>query len=344
MTMTAHREPQIAAATTETLTMAGALGRALADALTEDPRVFVYGEDVADLGGVFRITDGLSARFGRDRCFNTPLAEAGIAGHAVGMAMNGMVPVIEMQFDSFAYPAFEQIVAHMAKLRNRTRGGVSLPIVIRIPYAGNIGGVEHHCDSSETYYAHTPGLTVVSPTNPQDAYTMLRAAIAFPDPVIFLEPKKLYWAKGEVDTTEPADGWASALTGARTVRAGTDVTLIAYGPTVVEAEKAAAIAESEGRSVEVIDLRSLFPLDTAALVASVERTGRAVVVSEAHRFAGYAAEVAAQIAEDCFHVLEAPVRRVAAPDVPYAPPGLERHYLPDAERILDAIDDLQWEY
>lgn len=344
MTMTTETRPDSAIAETTTMTMAGALNRALADALEADPGVFIYGEDVADLGGVFRITDGLSARFGRERCFNTPLAEAGIAGHAVGMAMNGMKPVIEMQFDSFAYPAFEQIVAHMAKFRNRTRGGVGLPIVIRIPYAGAIGGVEHHCDSSETYYAHTPGLTVVSPTNAQDAYTMLRAAIEFPDPVIFLEPKKLYWAQGEVDTREPEGGWASSLLRASTVRSGTDVTLVAYGPMVVEAQRAAAIAESEGRSVEVLDLRALFPMDSAAIIASVNRTGRAVVVSEAHRFAGFAAEVAAQIAEECFHVLEAPVRRVAAPDVPYAPPGLERHYLPDAERILDAIDDLQWEY
>lgn len=319
------------------LTMAGALNRALADAIESDPRVIVFGEDVGPLGGVFRITDGLTARFGEERCFDTPLAESGIMGHAVGMAMNGMIPVVEMQFDAFAYPAFEQITSHVAKLRNRSRGTLPMPLVIRIPYAGAIGGVEHHCDSSESYYAHTPGLTVVSPTTPQDAYTMLRAAIAHPDPVVFLEPKKLYWQKGPVDLDAP-----HTLTGARIARPGTDATIIAYGPTVSFAEEAAEIAAAEGRSLEVIDLRSLSPLDRDTVYASVRRTGRAVVVSEAHRFGGYGAEVAASIAEDCFHSLLAPVRRVASFDVPYPAPHLEKFYLPDADRILDAVDTLQW--
>ncbi|MEO7015484.1 MAG: alpha-ketoacid dehydrogenase subunit beta [Leifsonia sp.] len=322
-----------------TMTMAQALNRALADALEADPTVVIFGEDVGVLGGVFRLTDGLTARFGEKRCFDTPLAEAGIVGTAVGMAMNGMRPVVELQFDAFAYPAFEQIVDHVAKMGNRTRGAVRLPLVIRIPYAGGIGGVEHHSDSSEAYYVHTPGLTVVSPATPQDAYSLLRAAIAFPDPVVFLEPKKLYWATGEVDPTAPIP----QLGKARVARQGTDATLIAYGPSVPVALAAAEAAEGEGRSLQVLDLRSLVPFDDETVCEAVRATGRAVVIAESPGFAGVAAEIAARISERCFHHLLAPVRRVTGFDTPFAPPKLEKYYLPSVDRILDAVDDLQWD-
>ncbi|MFD2794880.1 alpha-ketoacid dehydrogenase subunit beta [Promicromonospora vindobonensis] len=323
-----------------TLSTAQAINRALHDAMAEDPSVLVLGEDVGPLGGVFRVTDGLTAEFGEDRCFDTPLAEAGIAGFAVGLAMNGMRPVIEMQFDAFAYPAFEQVVSHIAKMRNRTRGRVALPIVVRIPYAGGIGGVEHHCDSSEAYYAHTPGLHVVAPSNPADAYTLLREAIASPDPVIFLEPKKLYWAKGEVVLGrggEPGIGTAVVR------RQGTDATLIAYGPTVPVALEAAEVAARDGRSLQVVDLRSIVPFDDAGVCAAVESTGRAVVVAEAAGFASVSSEIAARVSERCFHSLSAPVRRVTGFDIPYPPPKLEHFQLPSVDRILDAVDELQWE-
>lgn len=324
--------------TTETLSMAAALNRALADALAADDRVLVFGEDVGALGGVFRITDGLTARFGETRCFDTPLAESGIVGMAVGMAMNGMRPVVEMQFDAFAYPAFEQVVSHVAKMGNRTRGAVRLPMVIRIPYGGGIGGVEHHCDSSEAYYVHTPGLTVVAPSTPQDAYSLLRAAIEFPDPVVVLEPKKLYWSKGPVDTSLKATIGEAAV-----VREGTDVTLIAYGSSVQVALDAAVAAEAEGRSIQVVDVRTLTPFDDATVMAAVRSTGRAVVIAEAQGFASVAAEIAARVGERCFEYLEAPVRRVTGFDVPYAPPKLERFTLPDVDRVLDAVDSLHWD-
>jgi pyruvate dehydrogenase E1 component beta subunit len=338
----AERPGDTAAATSDapaTMTMAQALNRALADALAADPSVLVFGEDVGTLGGVFRITDGLTARFGEHRCFDTPLAESGIVGTAVGMAMNGMRPVVEMQFDAFAYPAFEQIVDHVAKMGNRTRGRMRLPLVIRIPYAGGIGGVEHHSDSSEAYYVHTPGLTVVSPATPQDAYGMLRAAIAHPDPVVFLEPKKLYWSTGEVDTHAPLPEFGRA----RIAREGTDATLIAYGPSVPVALAAAEAAEEEGRSLAVVDLRSLVPFDDETVCAAVRRTGRAVVIAEAPGFASMAAEIAARVSERCFHHLLAPVRRVTGFDTPFAPPKLEKFSLPDVDRVLDAVDALQWE-
>jgi 2-oxoisovalerate dehydrogenase E1 component beta subunit len=337
MTLT-HDAPAVTAATIETLTMAAAINRALADAMQADPAVLVFGEDVGALGGVFRVTDGLRARFGEERCFDTPLAESGIMGTAVGMAMNGLRPVVEMQFDAFAYPAFEQVVSHVAKMGNRTRGALRMPIVIRIPYGGGIGGVEHHCDSSEAYYAHTPGLTVVSPSTPQDAYSLLRAALRHPDPVVFLEPKKLYWSKGEVDTSVTA-----VIGDAAVVRAGTDVTLLAYGTSVPTALAAADAAESEGRSVQVVDLRTLSPFDDATVTAAVNSTGRAVVIAEAPGYASVASEIAARVAERSFAYLEAPVRRVTGFDVPFAPPKLEHFYLPDVDRILDAIDSLYLE-
>jgi pyruvate dehydrogenase E1 component beta subunit len=322
-----------------TLTMAKALNAALADALTADERVLVFGEDVGALGGVFRITDGLQARFGDKRCFDTPLAEAGIVGFAVGLAMSGLRPVVEMQFDAFAYPAFEQIASHVAKLRNRTRGALSVPMVIRVPYAGGIGGVEHHCDSSEAYYAHTPGLKVVTPATPQDAYSLLRAAIEDPDPVVFLEPKKLYFASGEADLSTRTEPIGRAVVR----RPGQDATLIAYGPSVPVALDAAEAAREEGWDLEVVDVRSIVPFDDATVTASVRRTGRAVVITEAQGFAGVGAEIAARVQERCFHALHAPVLRVAGLDIPYPAPMLEQTHLPSVDRVLDTVARLQFD-
>jgi len=320
-------------------TGAGGAGQAVVPVtLAADERVLVFGEDVGSLGGVFRVTDGLTARFGEHRVFDTPLAESGIIGTAIGMAMNGLVPVVEMQFDAFAYPAFEQVTSHLAKLHNRTRGHVRLPIVVRVPFGGGIGGVEHHCDSSEAYYAHTPGLRVVTPGTPSDAYRLLRQSIDCPDPVVFLEPKRRYWSKEQAALT--TDG--PAIDRAVVRRAGQDVTLIAYGGMVDTALEAAEAALEEGWDVEVVDLRSLSPFDDATLAESVRRTGRAIVVHEAPGFAGYGAEVAARLTEQCFHYLEAPILRITGLDIPYPPPRLERLHLPDADRILDGIARLQW--
>jgi pyruvate dehydrogenase E1 component beta subunit len=322
-----------------TVTMAAALNQALADSLAADDRVVVFGEDVGPLGGVFRVTDGLAGRFGEDRVFDTPLAESGIVGTAIGMAMNGLVPVVEMQFDAFAYPAFEQVTSHLAKLRNRTRGRLALPVVIRIPFGGGIGGVEHHSDSSEAYYTHTPGLRVVTPGTPADAYRLLRQSINSPDPVLFLEPKRRYWSKETAVLT--ADG--PSIDRALVRRPGRDVTLIAYGGMVATALEAAEAAAEEDWDVEVIDLRSLSPFDDQTLSESVRRTGRAVIVHEAAGFAGYGAEVAARLTEQCFHYLEAPILRVTGLDIPYPPPHFERFHLPNTDRILDAIARLQWD-
>ncbi|MEU4156963.1 alpha-ketoacid dehydrogenase subunit beta [Actinoplanes sp. NPDC026670] len=324
----------------EKITMATALNRAMRDAMRADPSVVVFGEDVGPLGGVFRVTDGLSAEFGEQRCFDTPLAESGILGMAIGMAMNGMRPVVEMQFDAFAYPAFEQLVSHAAKMRNRTRGRVEVPLVIRVPYAGGIGGVEHHCDSSEAYYAHTPGLHVIAPSDPADAYGLLREAIESADPVVFLEPKKLYFSKVEADLT----GQAPPIGKAVVRRPGTDATLIAYGPAVPVALEAAEAAAQEGRSLQVVDLRSIVPFDDETVCAAVRSTGRAVVVAEAAGFASVSSEVVARVTERCFHSLHAPIRRVTGFDIPYPPPKLEHVHLPSVDRILDAVDELQWEY
>jgi pyruvate dehydrogenase E1 component beta subunit len=322
-----------------TLSMAQALNAALRDAMSADESVVVFGEDVGRLGGVFRITDGLARDFGEDRCFDTPLAESGIVGFALGMAMNGFRPVVEMQFDAFAYPAFEQITSHVAKMRNRTRGSVGVPMVIRVPYAGGIGGVEHHSDSSEAYYVHTPGLKVVTPATVADAYSLLRAAIDDPDPVVFMEPKKLYWSKDEVDLPAVTE----AIGQAAVRRPGSDATLIAYGPTVPVALEAAAAAAEDGRDLEVVDLRTLVPFDDGTVAGSVRKTGRCVVVSEASGFAGMGAEIAARVQERCFHSLAAPVLRATAWDVPYPPPIIEKYHLPGVDRVLDAVDRLQWD-
>jgi len=324
------------------VTMSGAINRALRDAMTADADVVIFGEDVATLGGVFRVTDGIARDLGQDRCFDTPLAESGIVGFAVGMAMAGFRPVIEMQFDAFAYPAFEQIASHVAKMRNRTKGRVNLPIVIRIPFAGGIGGVEHHCDSSEAYYAHTPGLKVVTPATVEDAYTLLREAINDPDPVIFMEPKRLYWSKGSIESAVTATTFDS-FGHASVRREGTDVTLVAYGPSVDVAMAAASAATDSGWSVEVVDLRTLVPFDDETVVASVRKTGRCVVVQEAQGFAGVGAEIAARVQERAFHSLHAPVLRVTGLDIPYPPPKLEHLHLPGVERVLDAIARLQWD-
>jgi 2-oxoisovalerate dehydrogenase E1 component beta subunit len=321
------------------VTMAEALNQALRDAMAEDETVLVFGEDVGQLGGVFRITDRLTAEFGDTRCFDTPLAESGIVGTAVGMAMYGFRPVVEMQFDAFAYPAFEQITSHVAKMRNRTRGHIELPIVIRIPYGGGIGGVEHHSDSSEAYYTHTPGLTVCTPSNAADAYSMLRDAIELDDPVIFMEPKRCYWTKEDIELPKRTEPFNRAIVR----RPGRDVTLIAYGAMVGVCLQAAEAADAEGYSVEVIDVRSLLPFDADTVAASVRRTGRALVVHEASTFGGFGAEVAARLTEMCFHHLLAPIGRVGGLDIPYPPPSLEEHHLPSVDRILDAVDRLQWE-
>jgi len=318
--------------------MGEALNRALHDAMATDDRVVVFGEDVGRLGGVFRVTDGLTAEFGEERCFDTPLAESGIVGTAVGMAMYGLRPVVEMQFDAFAYPAFEQITSHVAKMRNRTRGQLTLPLVIRIPYGGGIGGVEHHSDSSEAYYTHTPGLTVMTPGTVADAYSMMREAIELEDPVIFLEPKRRYWSKADVDLPVRTESFASAVVRRR----GNDATLIAYGSMVDTALEAAAAGTEEGYDLEVVDVRSLAPFDSETVAASVRRTGRAVVIHEASTFGGYGAEVAARLSEECFHYLEAPILRVGGLDIPYPPPMLEEYHLPSVDRILDAVDRLQW--
>ncbi len=321
-----------------TMTMASALNAAIHDAMVDDPTVVLFGEDVGPLGGVFRVTDGLYAEFGETRVSDSPLAESGIVGTAIGMAMYGMRPVVEMQFDAFSYPAFQQIVSHVAKMRNRTRGRIELPIVIRIPYAGDIGGVEHHSDSSEAYWTATPGLTVVTPSNPADAYSMLREAIASNDPVIFMEPKSRYWMKDELSLpvqTEP-------MTSAVVLREGTDVTLIAYGPTVKTALATADLAEDEGLSVEVIDLRSLSPFDDATVSASLRKTSRAAVVHEAAQFGGFGAEVAARLTERNFFHLAAPILRITGFDIPYPAPKLERYFLPTPDRILAALGTWEW--
>ncbi|WP_404447246.1 alpha-ketoacid dehydrogenase subunit beta [Microbacterium marinum] len=319
------------------LTLGKALNAGMRRALADDDKVLVMGEDIGKLGGVFRITDGLQAEFGPRRVVDTPLAESGIVGTAVGLAFRGFRPVVEIQFDGFVYPAFDQIVSQVAKLHYRTQGRVTMPLTIRIPWAGGVGAAEHHSESPEAYFVHTAGLRVVAMSNPQDAYTMLRQAIACDDPVIFLEPKRLYHAKGEVDVdADIAD--AAPLGLARVVREGSDVTVLTYGSQVTTALDAALAAEDEGISLEVIDLRSISPVDYAAVTASVRRTGRVVVTHEASREGGVAAEIIASVTEKCFHYLEAPPVRVTGMDIPYPPAKLERYHLPDLDRILDAVD------
>ena len=320
-----------------TLTLAGAINAGLRRALENDPKVLLMGEDIGALGGVFRVTDGLHKDFGGERVVDTPLAEAGIVGTAIGLAMRGYRPVCEIQFDGFIFPAFDQITTQLAKMHYRSQGRINLPVVIRVPYGGGIGAIEHHSESPEALFAHTPGLRVVSPATPADGFAMIQQAIASPDPVLFFEPKGRYWDKGEVDL-DAAAGAPDGLGVARIARAGTDITIAAYGPTVATALKVAEAAAAEGTSIEVVDLRSLSPLDTATLAESVRRTGHCVVVHEAPVFFGAGAEIAARITEACFFHLEAPVLRVGGFHVPYPVSKLEHDYLPGLDRVLDAVD------
>lgn len=321
----------------EKITLGKALNHGLRRSLEENDKVVIMGEDVGKLGGVFRITDGLQKDFGEDRVIDTPLAEAGIIGTAVGLAIRGYRPVCEIQFDGFVFPAYNQIVAQVAKMFYRSKGNVRLPIVIRIPFGGGIGAVEHHSESPEAYFAHTPGLKVVSCSNPSDAYTMIQQAITSDDPVVFFEPKRRYWEKGDVELGADLSG-ADPLHSARVARVGGDATVIAYGPMVRTALDAATAAAEDGRNLEVIDLRSLSPVDYETIYASVRKTGRAVVVHEAPGNIGLGAELAARISEQCFYSLEAPVLRVTGYDIPYPAARVEEEYLPDLDRVLDAVD------
>jgi len=316
------------------VTLAKALNRGLRAAMDSDAKVLLMGEDIGKLGGVFRVTDGLQKDFGDHRVIDTPLAESSIVGTAIGLAIRGYRPVMEVQFDGFVYVAFDQIVSQMAKMHARTDGLVPMPLTLRLPYGGGIGAVEHHSESPEAYFAHTAGLRVVTPSNPADGYWMIQQAIACQDPVIFLEPKRRYWDKGTIDTSAPP----MSLFQARVVRPGSDVTLVAYGPMVRTCLEAAAAAQAEGRHLEVVDLRSLSPLDTDTIATSVERTGRCIVVHEAPVFLGMGAEIAARITQRCFYSLQAPVLRVGGFHTPYPPSRVEKHYLPDLDRVLDAVD------
>ena len=321
--------------TGQKITLAKGLNAGLRAAMEADDKVLVMGEDVGTLGGVFRITDGLQKDFGEDRVIDSPLAESGIVGTAVGMALRGYRPVVEIQFDGFVYPAYDQIVCQVAKMTYRSHGRTKMPMVIRIPFGGGIGAVEHHSESPEAQFAHTPGLKVVACSNPVDGYWMIQQAIACDDPVIFLEPKRQYHAdKAILDTSVAPE----PLFTSRVVRAGTDATVLAYGPTVKTALRAAETAAEEGTSLEVIDLRTLSPLDMGPVFDSVNRTGRAVVVHEAHTNLGLGSELAARISEECFYSLESPVLRVGGYDIPYPASRIEEEFLPDVDRLLDAVD------
>jgi 2-oxoisovalerate dehydrogenase E1 component beta subunit len=318
----------------ESLSMAKAINAGLRKALADNPKVLLMGEDIGPLGGVFRVTEGLQAEFGDKRVLDTPLAESGIIGTAIGLAMRGYRPVCEIQFDGFIFPGFDQITSQLAKLTARHEGSLSMPVVIRVPYGGHIGAVEHHQESPEAYFAHTPGLRVVTPATPHDAYWMIQEAIQSNDPVLFFEPKSRYWPKGDVDDT--ASG--IPLHSSRVVREGTEVTLLGYGPTVSLLLQAADIAAEEGTSIEVVDLRSLSPIDYDPIVASVQKTGRLVIAQEAPGFVSVGSEIAATVTERAFYSLEAPVLRVAGFDTPFPPAKLETTYLPDADRVLEAVD------
>ncbi|WP_370275642.1 alpha-ketoacid dehydrogenase subunit beta [Frigoribacterium sp. PhB160] len=311
-----------------------AITAGLRASMSADPRVLLMGEDIGTLGGVFRVTEGLQAEFGDDRVIDTPLAESGIVGTAIGLAMAGFRPVCEIQFDGFIYPGFDQITSQLAKLTNRHEGTLQMPVVIRVPYGGHIGAVEHHQESPEAYFAHTAGLRVVSPSTPHDAYWMIQEAIASNDPVMFFEPKSRYWPKGEVDLSDPQ----APLHASRVVRTGTEVTLLGHGAMVSVLLQAAEIAAAEGISVEVVDLRSLSPVDYGPILESVRKTGRLVVAQEAPGFVSVGSEIAATVAEKAFYSLQAPVLRVSGFDTPFPPAKLETLYLPDADRVLEAVD------
>jgi len=315
-------------------TMAEALNAALGDAMDRNPETIILGEDVGLTGGVFRITESLQQKYGEDRVIDTPLNESGIVGTAIGMAIAGAQPIAEIQFDGFVYPAFDQIVSHLGRFRYRTRGHVKVPVVVRFPNGAGIGAHEHHCDSPEAYFVHAPGLVVICPSTPYDAKGLLAAALESEDPVIFLEPKVLY-RSGRDDV--PTDHYTLPIGRARTRRRGTDLTLVTYGGMVPKSIQAAEAAEAEGISVEVIDLRTLFPWDTDMVLESVERTGRLVCVQEPQGSAGVAAEVAATVAERAMYSLEAPIVRVTGFDVPWPQFAIEKHALVGTERILAGI-------
>jgi pyruvate dehydrogenase E1 component beta subunit len=317
-----------------TITMAKGLNQGLRAAMEADPKVIVMGEDVGKLGGVFRITNGLQKDFGEQRVLDTPLGESGIIGTAVGLALRGYRPVCEIQFDGFVFPAFDQIVTQLARFHYRSQGKLPMPVVVRVPHGGGIGAVEHHSESPESYFAHTPGLKVVACANAVDAYWMIQQAIACDDPVIFFEPKRRYWEKASLDlTAAPPPLFTSRL-----VRHGTTATVVAYGPMVRTVLDAAAVADQDGQQLEVIDLRTLSPLDLAPVFDSVRRTGRLVCVSEAPGEASLIGDLAARVSQECFYSLEAPVMRVTGFDTPYPPAKCEEDYLPDLDRILDAVD------
>jgi len=322
-------------------TMAGALNLALRHSMSQDEKVMLMGEDIGPLGGVFRITDGLHAEFGAERVVDTPLAESGIIGTAIGLALRGYRPVAEIQFDGFVFPGYDQITTQLAKLHYRSQGRIKMPVVVRIPYGGGIGAIEHHSESPEALFAHTAGLRVINPANPVDAYWLLRQAIASNDPVIFFEPKRRYWDRADLDLGDEIPGLdeaPAAFQGAQVLKFGQDVTLAAYGPAVAVARETADVLAQEGRSAEVIDLRSVSPLDVDTVVKSVEKTGRLIVIHEAPTFFGAGAELAAAITERCFYSLEAPVLRVGGFHTPYPAAAVEEHYLPNLDRVLDAVD------
>ena len=320
-----------------TLTLSRAINEGLRKALEDHPKALIMGEDVGKLGGVFRVTDGLQKDFGEARVIDTPLAESGIIGTAIGLALRGYRPICEIQFDGFVYPAFDQIVSQLAKMRYRSLGNLALPIVIRIPFGGGIGAVEHHSESPEALFAHVAGLRVVACGDPVEAFTMIQQSVSCDDPVIFFEPKRRYWEKADIDIAG-ALAAAQPLDQARILASGTDVTVLTYGPMVRTCAEAAVAAAGDGRSLEVIDLRSLAPLDNETIFASVRRTGRCVVVHEASVTGGLGAEIAALVTQECFYQLEAPVLRVGGYSTPYPPSRLEEYYLPDLDRVLDAVD------
>ena len=333
-TTTLNAGPAAEPAGIETMPMAKALNAGLRKAMADDPTVLLMGEDIGPLGGVFRVTEGLQAEFGTKRVMDTPLAESGIIGTAIGLAMAGFRPVCEIQFDGFIFPGFDQITTQLAKLTNRHEGQVQMPVVVRVPYGGHIGAVEHHQESPEALFAHTAGLRLVSPSTPHDAYWMIQEAIAANDPVMFFEPKSRYWPKGAVDLSANP----TPLHTSRVVREGTEVTLVGHGAMVSVLLQAAEIAAEEGTSIEVIDLRSLSPIDYGPIIASVQKTGRLVVASEAPGFVSVSSEIAATVTEKAFYSLEAPVLRVTGFDTPFPPAKLETLYLPDADRVLEAVD------
>ena len=314
--------------------IARAITAGLRAAMQKNEKVLLFGQDVAELGGVFRVTEGLWSEFGQSRVFNSPIAEAGIVGTAIGLAMRGYSPVAEIQFEGFIFPAFNQITTQLAKLQNRSEGYLTMPVVIRVPFGGGIGAVEHHSESPEAYFAHTPGLRVVTPSNSNDAYWMIQQAIESTDPVIFFEPKRRYWQKGQVNLDAPP----MDLHSAKVVHEGSQVTVVAYGPMVATCLQAAEIAAGEGISLEVIDLRSISPIDFGTIISSVVKTGRLVVAHEASTAFSVSSEIAARVAEQAFYHLEAPVLRVGGFDVPYPPAKLEERFLPDADRVLEAVD------